>query len=117
MSIRKQIAIIAGPFEWSDNRKSWLSRVPGKIERISNTKLSLRIIRGLWHGEIDDKHWAALEIRKAVAIIEYQRELAKVKQRHEILMHRLSVVDEDFHQPVLSKMFEDLLRLRGKDRA
>ena len=116
MSMREEIAAIAGPFEWSDNRKSWLSRVPQRVEQLTGTRLSLRLIRAAWHNEITENHWAALELHRAVEIIEYQRELATVKQRHEILMHRLAAVDEDFHRPTIAQMFDEIRRLRGKDR-
>ena len=117
MSMREQVAAIAGPMDWTDNRKSWLSRVPARVERLTGTKLSIRLIKAAWHNEITEKHWAALELHRAVSLIEYQRELAKIKQRHEVLMHRLASLDEDVRRPTLSQMFEDLLRLRGKDRA
>ena len=117
MGMREEIAAIAGPFEWSDNRKSWLSRVPDKVERLTGAQLSLRLIKAAWHNEITEKHWAALELHRAVAIIEYERELAKVKQRHEVLVHRMASFDKDFRRPTVTQMFGDLRRLRGKNRA
>ena len=114
--MKREIALIAGPLDWQDNRKSWLSRVPDKIERLTQAKLSMRIIKAAWHNEISENHWAAIEIRKAVAIIEYQRELAAIEERHKTLMLRLSVLDEDFHQPTISQMFGDLMQLRRSNR-
>jgi hypothetical protein len=117
MGLREQVATVAGPFEWTDNRKSWLSRVPQRVEQLTGAKLSLRIIKAAFHNEITENHWAALELRKAVEVIEYQRELAKVKERHQTLVERLAVLDEDFHQPAISQIVEEIMRLRGKDRA
>jgi hypothetical protein len=116
MSMREEIAAIAGPMDWTDNRKSWLSRVPERVERLTGTKLSLRIIKAGWNNEITENHWAALELHKAVEVIEYHRELAKVKERHQTLAERLSILDEDFHQPTIASIVHEIRKLRGKDR-
>jgi len=115
--MKQEIAIIAGPFLWSDNRKSWLARVPAKVEQLTSAKLSLRIIKAAWHNEIGERHWAALELRKAVEVIEYNRELARVKERHQTLIERLSVLDEDFHQPAISQIIDEIRKLRRSDRS
>jgi hypothetical protein len=115
MSMREEIALIAGPMDWTDNRKSWLSRVPARIEKLTSAKLSLRLIKAAFYGELRENHWAALELRKAVEVIECNRELAKLKERHEALARRLDVLDSDFHGPTIAQMFDDLRKLRGKN--
>lgn len=117
MSTREEIAMIAGPRDWADNRKSWLSRVPEKVEQLTGAKLSLRLITAGFYGELRENHWAALELRKAVEVIQYERELTRLKERHQTLAERLRVLDEDFHEPTIIRFIDEIRQLRGKDRA
>ena len=111
--MRKEIAMIAGPMLWSDNRKSWLARVPGKLPG-----LTLRTIRALWDHEItSEKHWAVLELRRAVAVIETERELRKLANRYEALAQRLLLVDAQFHRYEADRLLAVAGRYRNQNRA
>jgi hypothetical protein len=109
--MKREIAMLAGPRGWGDTRESWLARVPEKVPG-----LSLRIVKGLWYGEIDDKHWAAIEIRNAVEIIETQRELQKLMERQKIVIERLRVIDEAFHSQEIARHLDVVCRLGNKNR-
>jgi preprotein translocase subunit Sec63 len=101
--MKREIAILAGPRGWNDTRESWLARVPEKVPGIS-----LRTIKSLYYGEIDDKHWAAIEIRNAVEIIETQRRIAKLTEQYETIARNLMVIDENFHC-VTARQYLDLV--------
>ena len=109
--MKREIAILAGPRGWGDTRESWLARVPEKVPG-----LSLRIIKALWYGEIDDKHWAAIEIRNAVELIEAQRELQKLRERQKIFDEHLRVIDEGFHSQEIARDLAAILKLGDKNR-
>jgi hypothetical protein len=92
--MRREISIVAGPMLWSDNRKSWLARVPEKLPG-----LTLRTVKAIWDGEItSEKHWAILELRRAVAVIETQRELNKLSNKYEAMAQQLLRVDAEFYR-------------------
>jgi hypothetical protein len=101
--MKREIAILAGPRGWNDTRESWLARVPEKVPGIS-----LRTIKSLYYGELDDKHWAAIEIRNAVEIIETQRKIAKLAEQYETIARNLLVIDQDFHR-ITARQYLDLV--------
>ena len=85
-SMRDDIATLAGQRDWSDTR-----RVP---------TVSYRTIKSIWYGAIsDENHWAARDIRRAVAILEAARELRESRDRNETFLQRLNTIDPDFHEP------------------
>lgn len=111
--MRKEIAIIAGPRDWGETQGSWLRRVPAKVKTVS-----YRTVKSLWYGEIDDPdHWAARDIRRAVEIIQAQREAAALATQLETIINGLNVTDEAFHQPSVTALVSALRNLRGKDRS
>src|SRR6266581_1876930 len=94
-TVQELIAVIAGERHWSANRKSWLSDAADKLQNIS-----YRMLKSLFHGEItSEKHWAIIELRETVAIIEAQREREELATLLETLSSRMVVVDENFHGP------------------
>jgi len=101
--MKREIAILAGPRGWGDTRESWLARVPEKVPG-----LSLRIVKSLWYGEIDEKHWAALEIRNAVELIETQRKIARLTEQYETIARNLLVIDPDMYG-VTARQYLDLV--------
>ena len=115
--MRREIALIAGPRDWNDTRESWLARVPEKVERLTAAKLSYRMIKSAFYGELSDKHWAALEIHRAVEVIEAQREYRKAAERQATLSQRLIVIDQDFHEQAIALAFRNLTKLRGGNQS
>lgn len=109
--MRKEIAIIAGPRDWQETQDTWLNKVPGRVKTVSH-----RTVKALWYGEISDPdHWAARDIRRAVEIIEAQREAAALAAQLETIISGLNVTDAAFHQPSTAALVSALRALRRKD--
>lgn len=116
-TMREEIAILAGPRNWGDTRESWLSRAADKLEEVGS-RVPYRTLKSFFYGEIDDdKHWAAIEIRRAVSIIEAQREAAALATQLETLIGGLNVIDPAFHEPTIAALVGSLRKLRGQDSA
>lgn len=111
-SVRREIAIVAGPRGWGDTRESWLARVPKRVKSVS-----FRTVRALWYGEISDhEHWAARDIRRAADIIEGQHEAASLADRFEKIVGGLHARDPDFYRPEIVALVSALRALRNLDR-
>jgi hypothetical protein len=110
--MKREIAILAGPRGWGDTRESWLARVPEKVPG-----LSFRIIKAAWYGEVDDKHWAAIEIRNAVELIETQRKIAKLTEQYETIARNLMAIDPDFHGSTAREYLDLVHELRAQASA
>lgn len=112
-SVRKEIAIVAGPREWGDTRESWLARVCKRVPTVS-----VRTVRALWYGEIrSDDHWAARDIRRAAEFIEANRETAALAARYEQIIGGYRAQDEDFYSAEIDRLERLVSRLRSVDRA
>lgn len=112
-SVRKEIAIVAGPREWGDTRESWLARVCKRVPTVS-----FRTVRALWYGEIrSDDHWAARDIRRAAELIEANRETAALAARYEQIIGGYRAQDEDFYSAEIDRLERLVSRLRSVDRA
>src|ERR1039458_4480425 len=90
--MKREIAILAGPRGWGDTRESWLARIPEKVPGLSH-----RIVKSLWYGEVEDGHWAAIEIRNAVDLIETQRKIARLTEQYEKISRNLLIIDPDIY--------------------
>jgi hypothetical protein len=111
--MREEIAFLAGPREWGVTRESWLNGVTAKVPNVT-----FRTVKALWYGEITDpEHWAARDIRRAVEVIQAQREAANLASQLESLIGGLNVTDPNFHQPTIAQLVGTLRKLRGQDRA
>jgi len=56
-NVRREIAIVAGPRDWGDNRESWLGKVPRQVRKALKAEretLTFRTVKALWYGEIDE---------------------------------------------------------------
>jgi len=99
-SVRKQIAIVAGPRGWGDTRESWLAIVPRKV-----TTVSFRTVKALWYGEITDPmHWAARDIRRAAEEIEARREASALKAQYQTIIGGLRAADENFYREEIDRL-------------
>jgi hypothetical protein len=109
--MRREIAILAGPREWGETRASWLDKVKPFVPKVSH-----RTIKALWYGEIKDPdHWAARDIRRAVELIETQRQAAALARQLETIISGLNVSDPEFHKPSTAALVSALRSLRGQD--
>lgn len=96
-TMREEIAILAGPRGWGDTRESWLARVCQRVPSVP-----FRTLKAIWYGEITRQdHWAAIDLRRAA-----ERELQATKDRIAVAVHRMEVLDEDFHGPSITALRE-----------
>src|ERR1700749_4571694 len=111
-SVRKEIAVVAGPRDWGDTRESWLARVPRKVSTVS-----FRTVKALWYGEIDDpEHWAARDIRRAAEAIQAGRkDVEALATQYETIIGGLNARDPDFHSPEIAALLGALRQLRDVD--
>ncbi len=105
--MRELVASVAGPFEYSDNRKSWLNRAARR------SGLSYRTIKSVWYGEITDEGHHSIRLLKHAA-----------NERTEILARRLETLargmeqtDPSFYRPDVSALIHAIGALRGLDCA
>ncbi len=109
-SVRKEIAIVAGPRNWGDTRESWLARVPRRVQTVS-----FRIVKSLWYGEITDSHhWAARDIRRAATIILARREASQLADQYEEIIGDRS---ESVDSPEIAALLSAVRALRGVARS
>lgn len=112
-SVRKEIAIVAGPRGWGDTRESWLARVPRKVSTVS-----FRTVKALWYGEIDDPmHWAARDIRREAELIEARREASALAAQYRTIIGGMRVQDESFYSAEIDRLERVVGELGGLDRA
>lgn len=117
--MREEIAILAGPRSWGDTRESWLANAADNLTK-HGSRVTYRMLKSFFYGKIDDdddKHWAAIEIKRTAAIIEAQREAAALAKQLQMLISGLNVTDPDFHQPHVAALVSALRQLRGEDSA
>ncbi len=104
-SRRELVASVAGPFEYSDNRKSWLNRAARR------SGLSYRTIKSVWYGEITDESHHSIRLLKHAA-----------NERTEVLARRLETIargmeqtDPNFYRPDVSALIHAIRCLRSLD--
>lgn len=106
--VRKAIATVAGPKDWSDTRESWLARVPRRVKTVS-----FRTVKALWYGEIADaEHWAARDIRREAELIEARREASALAQQYQQIAGGMRATDENFYSTEIDRL-ERLARIIG----
>jgi hypothetical protein len=120
-SVRRDIAIVAGPKDWSDTRESWLARVPRAVRlalKLQRETVTFRTVKALWYEEITDpEHWAARDIRRAAQVIEARREANALADQYQTIAAGLSSSDPDFFRAEIDRL-ERLARIiGGQDRA
>jgi hypothetical protein len=112
-SVRKEIAIVAGPRGWGDTRESWLARVPRKVSTVT-----FRTVKALWYGEIDDPmHWAARDIRRAAEIIEARNEASALAAQYRTIIGGMRAQDESFYSAEIDRLERVVGQLGDVDSA
>ena len=108
-TFRDDIAVLAGPYQASDTRESWLSRAARKA------KISFRQAKALWYGECTDpKYSIAVSVRSAAD--QARLEARELAARFETIAGGLNAQDQDFHSDTIVALIEQARRLRGLDR-
>ena len=119
--MRNEIEILAGPREWGDTRESWLSRVPKAVRKVLATEketVSVRSVKALWYGEIDDpEHWAARDIKRAAAVIEARKEARALADQYQSIIGGLRASDADFYSTEIARLERIARILGGQDSA
>lgn len=109
--MREAVAVVAGPREFGDNRKSWLARAARRAN------ISYRAAKQLFYGEITDpEHKAArrmVEAARQHGAIEAQG-LADVFERTAAAMR---LTDPDFYGADVAALVDAARALRGLDRS
>lgn len=112
-SVRREIAIIAGPRGWGDTRESWLAIVPRKV-----TTVTFRTVKALWYGEIKDPlHWAARDIRRAAELIEARKEARALMAKYQTIIGGLRAADENFYRAEIDRLERLVGGMGDADRA
>lgn len=95
--VRNLVAAVAGPREWSDNRKSWLARAARRAG------ITSRQAKSLFYGEITDpNHKAARLMRDAAEL-------------HANVAHGLLAKDPEFFSEHVAVLLELAASLRARD--
>jgi hypothetical protein len=98
-SVRELVALVAGPRQWSDNRKSWLGRAAHRAG------ISPRQVKALFYGEItDETHRSARLMRDAAA------------SHYEQLAESLARRDPEFYRQEIAGYLDLARALRRLDR-
>jgi hypothetical protein len=96
------IAAVAGPFTWSDNRKSWLARAARRAG------ISYRQTRGLWYGETTDPHCRSARL---------MRDAAETAARLQSAATAMHVTDADFFHNDIAALTDMSRRYRARSDA
>lgn len=111
-TVRRDIAIVAGPKDWGDTRESWLARVPKRVKTVS-----FRTVKAIWYGEIDDPmHWAARDIRREAELIKAREEALALADRCQSIVGGWRAQDEDFYRAQIDQL-EQLVRLISRQNS
>lgn len=105
-SMRELVASVAGPLEYSDNRKSWLSRAARR------SGLSYRTIKSIWYGEITDESHHSIRLLKHTA--DARTEI--LARRLETIARGMEATDSDFYRSDVSALIHAIRALRNLDR-
>lgn len=105
--MRDLVAAVAGPMEWSDNRKSWLARAARRAG------VSFRQAWALFYGEISDPEHRTVRAFKQAA---GKHEAEQLAARFTGLAHALNHRDQDFHREDVAALLSAARLLRGLDR-
>ena len=99
-TVRELVALVAGPRDWHDNRKSWLQRAGRRAG------ISFRQVKALFYGEITDPtHRSARLMRDAAA------------NHYEELAASLTARDADSYREEIAAYLDLARSLRRLDRA
>jgi hypothetical protein len=108
--MRELIATVAGPVQFTDNRKSWLSRAA------RNSGLTFRQVKALFYGEITDPYHKAARKLKDAAVEAGRKEARSLADQFETIAGGLNARDEDFYREDAAALISAARALRALDR-
>ena len=107
---RDEITIIAGVYQPSDTRESWLARAARKAH------ISFRQAKAFWYGECTDPRYSvALRVRSAAD--QARKEAAQLASQFESIAGGLNARDPDFHVHEIVALIDTARALRGLGHA
>jgi hypothetical protein len=104
-NMRELVAAVAGPRQWSDNRKSWLSRAA------RNAGISFRQVKAVFYGEITDENHSAVRLLQHAA----GRRAEVLASRFESIARGMESADSDFYREDIAALVHTARALRGLD--
>lgn len=103
-TMRELVAAVAGPRQWSDNRKSWFDRAARRAG------VSFRQVWAVYYGEITDpEHRTVLRMKTAAG----RHEAQSLADRFQHLAGALNQRDADFHSEDINALLHAASALRG----
>ena len=106
-AVRALVEAVAGPRQWSDNRKSWLDRAARR------SGLTYRTIKAVWYGEITDESHSAIRLLQHAA----RQRADALAGRLETIAHGLEATDSDFYRQDILGLIHAVRALRNLDRS
>lgn len=108
---KDEIGVIAGPFQPTDTKQSWLSRAARKAN------VSVRYITSLYYGHVKDPRFSVassvLSAAELARIEATRREAAQLASRFEITAEGLNAKDADFFGAEINSLLDAANRLRS----
>ena len=106
-AMRALVSAVAGPREFSDNRKSWLNRAARRAG------LSYRSVKAVFYGEITNETHASIRLLQHAA----RQRAGTLASRFEALAQGMETADPDFFRADVLALIDVARALRGLDRA
>jgi hypothetical protein len=105
-SMRELVAAVAGPREFSDNRKSWLNRAARRAG------ISFRSVKAVFYAEITDPNHHAVRLLQCAA----RERAGALAGRFETIAQNMEAADPDFYRADVVALIDVARALRGTDR-
>ena len=106
-SMRDLVAAVAGPRNFSDNRKSWLNRAARRAG------ISYRSVKAVFYGEITNETHASIRLLRYAA----RERAGTLASRFETIARGMETTDPDFYRADVLALIHVSRLLRGEDRS
>lgn len=115
----REIGDIAGPFQPTDTKESWLARAYAAISK-KNPNVTYRHLRSLFYGHVRDPKFSVaqsvLSAAEQARIEAAKREASQLATRFEEAAGGLDAKDSDFYRPDVLALLDAARKLRALDR-
>ena len=105
--MRELIAAVAGPRDFSDNRKSWLNRAARRAG------ISYRSVKAVFYGEITNEKHPSIRLLQHAA----RERAGTLASRFETIARNMDAADTDFYRADVLALIDVARALRGADRS
>lgn len=105
--MRELVATVAGPNEWSDNRKSLIAKAARQAG------ITFRQAKALFYGEITDPNHRSARLMRDAAERKAKTEATRLAEQFETIARSLGAVDQDFHRDTIAALISGARTLRG----